>query len=48
MLKFDEAQLATLRKFDDILNEKYGEQDSHKRKQFDAKAKAWYNASTFK
>lgn len=42
MLKLKENKLATLRRFDDVLNEKYGSEKSVERKEFDAKAKAWY------
>ena len=42
MLKLDENKLASLRRFDDVLNEKYGSEKSVERKEFDAKAKAWY------
>lgn len=48
MLKLDETKLASLRKFDDVLNEKYGEQESPERNEFDAKAKAWYYAELLK
>lgn len=42
MLKFNEEKLAKLRTFDDVLQEKYGEPGSVARKEFDARAKAWY------
>ena len=42
MLKLNENKLATLRRFDDVLNEKYGSEKSVERKEFDTKAKAWY------
>ena len=42
MLKLNENKLASLRRFDDVLNEKYGSEKSVERKEFDAKAKAWY------
>ncbi len=42
MLKFNEEKLAALRTFDDVLKEKYGEPGSEERKDFDARAKAWY------
>lgn len=48
MLKLDENKLATLRRFDDVLNEKYGSEKSVERKDFDAKAKAWYYAELLK
>lgn len=46
MLKLNETKLASLRKFDDVLIEKYGEQDSPERNEFDAKA--WYYAELLK
>ena len=48
MLKFNEEKLAKLRTFDDVLQEKYGEPGSASRKEFDAKAKAWYYAELLK
>lgn len=36
MLKFDENKLSSLRSFDDVLKEKYGDADSEARKDFDA------------
>lgn len=42
MLKLNENKLASLRRFDDVLNEKYGSEKSVERKEFDTKAKAWY------
>lgn len=48
MLKFNEEKLAKLRTFDDVLQEKYGEPDSETRKDFDARAKAWYYAELLK
>ncbi len=44
MIKLDEKKLSSLRRFDDVLNEKYGSEGSAERKEFDAKAKAWYYA----
>ena len=44
MLKLNENKLASLRRFDDVLSEKYGSEKSVERKEFDAKAKAWYYA----
>ena len=41
MIKLDEKKLSSLRRFDDVLNEKYGSEGSAERKEFDAKAKAW-------
>ena len=48
MLKLDENKLASLRRFDNVLNEKYGSEKSVERKEFDAKAKAWYYAELLK
>lgn len=48
MLKLNENKLALLRRFDDVLNEKYGSDNSVKRKEFDAKAKAWFYAELLK
>ncbi len=48
MLKLNEAKLASLRKFDDVITEKYGEESSPERNEFDAKAKAWYYAELLK
>lgn len=48
MLKFNEEKLAKLRTFDDVLQEKYGEPNSEARKDFDARAKAWYYAELLK
>lgn len=48
MLKFNEEKLAKLRTFDDVLQEKYGEPGSEARKDFDARAKAWYYAELLK
>lgn len=48
MLKLNENKLASLRRFDDVLNEKYGSEKSVERKEFDAKAKTWYYAELLK
>lgn len=48
MLKLNENELVSLRRFDDVLNEKYGSEKSVERKEFDAKAKAWYYAELLK
>lgn len=48
MLKLNENKLASLRRFDDVLNEKYGSEKSVERKEFDTKAKAWYYAELLK
>ena len=45
MLKLDMNKLAGLKTFDDHLKERYGEEEnSPERKEFEAKAKAWYYA----
>lgn len=44
MLKFNEEKLAKLKTFEDHLREKYGEPGSEARKDFEARAKAWYYA----
>lgn len=46
MLKLNENKLVSLRRFDDVLNEKYGSEKSVERKEFDAKA--WYYAELLK
>ena len=48
MLKFNEEKLAKLRTFEDCLREKHGEPGSVARKEFEARAKAWYNAELLK
>ncbi len=48
MLKLSEKKMSSLRKFDAVLNEKYGSDNSVERKEFDAKAKAWYFAELLK
>lgn len=48
MVKFNEEKLSKLRTFDDVLQEKYGDPDSDTRKDFEAKAKAWYYAELLK
>ena len=48
MVKFNEEKLAKLRTFEDYLREKYGEPGSAARKEFDARAKVWYNAKLLK
>ncbi len=48
MPKLSEKKLASLKTFDDVLNGKYGEENSAERKEFDAKAKAWYYAELLK
>ena len=44
MLKLDKNKLAGLKTFDDHLQERYGDENSPERKEFEAKAKAWYYA----
>lgn len=41
-------KLAGLKTFDDHLKERYGEENSPERKEFEAKAKAWYYAELLK
>lgn len=48
MIKLKENKLAGLTTFEDVLQRKYGEADSMERKEFDAKAKAWYLAELLK
>ena len=48
MLKLNEDKLAKLRTFDDVLKEKYGEPGNEVRKEFNAKAQAWYYAELLK
>ena len=44
MLKLDKNKLAGLKTFDDHLQERYGDENSPERKEFEAKAKASYYA----
>ena len=46
MLKLDKKKLAGLKTFDDHLQEKYGDENSVERKEFEAKA--WYYAELLK
>lgn len=48
MLKIDTNKLAGLKTFDDHLKERHGEKNSSERKEFEAKAKAWYYAELLK
>ena len=48
MLKLDKNKLAGLKTFDDHLQERYGAENSPVRKEFEAKAKAWYYAELLK
>lgn len=48
MLKLDEKKMSSLRRFDDVLNEKYGCENSSERKDFEAKARTWYYAELLK
>ena len=48
MLKLDKNKLAGLKTFDDHLQERYGDENSAERKEFEAKAKAWYMPSFLK
>lgn len=44
MLKLDNNKLSGLKTFDNHLQERYGDENSLERKEFEAKAKAWYYA----
>lgn len=48
MMKLDMNKLAGLKTFDDHLQERYGDENSPERKEFEAKAKAWYYAELLK
>ena len=48
MSNIDINKLKGLTKADDILTEKYGEEGSASRSEFEAKAKAWYYAELLK
>lgn len=48
MIKLNESKLAGLKTFDNVLQAKHGEAGSSERKEFDAKAKAWYFAELLK
>lgn len=48
MLKLDKNKLAGLKTFDDHLQKRYGDENSAERKEFEAKAKAWYYAELLK
>ena len=48
MLKLDKNKLAGLKTFDDHLQERYGDENSPERKEFEAKTKAWYYAELLK
>ena len=48
MLKLDKNKLAGLKTFDDHLQERYGDENSPERKEFEAKAKAWYYVELLK
>lgn len=48
MLKFDDNKLSQLKSLDDHLKENYGEENSSERRDFEAKAKAWYYAEILK
>ena len=41
MLKLDNNKLSGLKTFDNHLQERYGDENSPERKEFEAKAKAW-------
>lgn len=48
MVKLDKNKLAGLATFENMLQKKHGKADSQERKEFDAKAKAWYLAELLK
>ena len=48
MVKLDMNKLEGLRSFDSYLDEQYGEENSVERKEFEAKAKAWYRSELYK
>ena len=48
MMKLDMNKLNNLRSFDSYLDEQYGKENSVERKEFEAKAKAWYYAELLK
>ncbi len=48
MINVSENKWAKLPKMEDLLAEKYGQQGSVSRKDFDAKAEAWYYAELLK
>ena len=48
MQKLNSNKLAQLRTFDEHLSEQYGKENSQERKDFEAKAKAWYYAEILK
>lgn len=48
MKKLDMNKLNNLRSFDSYLDEQYGKENSVERKEFEAKAKAWYYAELLK
>ena len=48
MLKLDNNKLSGLKTFDNHLQERYGDENSPERKEFEAKAKAWYYAELLK
>ena len=47
-MKLDMNKLNNLRSFDSYLDEQYGKENSVERKEFEAKAKAWYYAELLK
>ena len=47
-MKLDTNKLNSLRSFDSYLDEQYGKENSVERKEFEAKAKAWYYAELLK
>ena len=48
MIKVDEEKLNGLSSANELLDRKYGSEDTASRREFDAKAKAWYLAELLK
>ena len=48
MVNLDMNKLKGHKSFDSYLNEHYGEENSVERKEFEAKAKAWYRSELYK
>ena len=48
MMKLNMNKLNNLKSFDSYLDEQYGKENSVERKEFEAKAKAWYYAELLK
>ena len=48
MLKLDNNKLSGLKTFDNHLQERYGDENSPERKEFEAKAEVWYRTELYK